>query len=92
MPETKQTQTDKDLVARLSVAGEEAMQRLVGIPGGKALVDTAQSLRERLDDLALKIRALDPLEKRVAAIEERLSELEKKPTRKKAPPKPQTPA
>jgi hypothetical protein len=92
MPQTKHTQQEKDIVARLSVAGEEAMQRLVTMPGGRALVDTAQSLRERLDDLAMRIRAIDPLEKRVTALEKRLDALDKKPARKKAPAKPRPPA
>jgi hypothetical protein len=87
MAQTKRSEADKDLVTRLSVAGEEAMQRLVTMPGGKALVDTAHSMRERLDDLAVKIRALDPLEKRVSALEQRLDALDK-PARKKAPAKP----
>ena len=90
MAETKQTPAEKDLVARLSGAGEEAMQRLVAMPGGKALVDTAQSLRERLDDLAVKIRAVDPLEKRVTELEKRLDALERKAARKKAPAKPKS--
>jgi len=76
MAQTKEQ--EKDIVARLSEAGEDAVQRLSTMPGGKALIDTAHSFRERLDDLAVKIRALDPLEKRVAALEKRMSTLEKK--------------
>ena len=77
MPQTKRT-ADTDIVTRLTGAGEEAMQRLTGMPGGKALVDTAQSLRERLDELAARLRTIDPLEKRVTALEHRLTALEKK--------------
>ena len=34
---------------------------------------------ERLDELATRIRAIDPLERRVTALEERVAALEKKP-------------
>jgi polyhydroxyalkanoate synthesis regulator phasin len=83
MPQTKQKQADKDLVARLAGAGEEAVQRLGELPGGKALLDTAQTFRERLDELAARIRAIDPLEKRVTELEQRLAALEKKPAARK---------
>ena len=55
------------------------MQKLSDLPMGKALVDGAQQVRERLDELATRIRAIDPLEKRVTALEERVAALEKKP-------------
>jgi hypothetical protein len=88
MTQTKQT-AEKDLVTRLTGAGEEAVQRLGELPGGKALLETAQSFRERLDDLAARIRTIDPLEKRVTELERRLGALEKpKPARKRAPAKP----
>ena len=77
MPQTKRT-ADKDIVTRLTGAGEDAMQRLSDLPGGKVLLDTAQSFRERLDELATRIRTIDPLEKRVTALEQRLAALEKK--------------
>ena len=84
MTQTKQTpKAEKDLVARLTGAGEEAMQRLGDLPGGKALLDTAQSFRERLDELAVRIRTIDPLEKRVTDLEARLAALEKKPAARK---------
>lgn len=91
MAQTQKT-ADKDLVARLTGAGEDAVQRLGELPMGKALLDTAQSFRDRLDELATRIRAIDPLEKRVTALEERLAALEGKPkhapAKPKAPPKP----
>jgi polyhydroxyalkanoate synthesis regulator phasin len=75
--ETK-TEKEKDFAARLADAGGEAMQRLSDLPMGKALVDGAQQLRERLDELGTRIRAIDPLEKRITALEQRLEALEKK--------------
>ena len=77
MAETKTTK-EKDFASRLADAGGEAMQKLTDLPMGKALVDGAQSLRERLDELGTRIRAIDPLEKRVTLLEQRLEALEKK--------------
>ena len=87
MTETTKETKDKDFAARLADAGGEAMQKLSDLPMGKALVDGAQSLRERLDELATRIRAIDPLEKRVTALEQRLEALEKssKPAARKKP-------
>ncbi len=90
MPQTTKT-ADKDLVARLTGAGEDAVQRLGELPMGKALLDTAQSFRERLDEVAMRIRAIDPLEKRVTELEQRLAALEGKPKPKRAPAKPKAP-
>jgi hypothetical protein len=85
MTETTKTKDRGDFASRLADAGGEAMQKLTDLPMGKALVDGAQQLRERLDELGTRIRAIDPLEKRVTALEERLAELEKKskPARRK---------
>ena len=79
MTETTKTEKEKDFAARLADAGGEAMQKLSDLPMGKALVDGAQQVRERLDELATRIRAIDPLERRVTALEERVAALEKKP-------------
>ena len=51
MTETTKTEKEKDFAARLADAGGEAMQKLSDLPMGKALVDGAQQLRERLDEL-----------------------------------------
>lgn len=75
---TEPTKPEKDFASRLADAGGDAMQKLSDLPMGKALVDGAQQVRERLDELATRIRAIDPLEKRVAVLEERVTKLEKK--------------
>jgi hypothetical protein len=74
----KTTKDEKDFASRLADAGGDAMQKLSDLPMGKVLVDGAQQLRERLDELANRIRAIDPLEKRVTTLEERMAALEKK--------------
>jgi len=104
MPRSRKTQ-DKDVITRLADAGEEALQKLGDLPGGKSLLKAVGDIRTRLDDTSAKLRKLDPLERRVSSIEKRLSALEgpKKSTtkrtakrktaaRKPAAPKPATPA
>jgi hypothetical protein len=69
-------QDEKDIITRLADAGEDAIQRLGELPGGKTMVETANAFRERIDDLAARIRRIDPLEKRVTKLEQRLDALE----------------
>jgi chaperonin cofactor prefoldin len=104
MPRSRKTQ-DKDVITRLADKGEEALQKLGDLPGGKSLLKAVGDIRTRLDDTSAKLRKLDPLERRVSSIEKRLNALEgpKKSTtkrtakrktaaRKPAAPKPATPA
>ena len=65
------------MIARLADAGEEALQRLAELPGGKTMARALNDVRDRLDDVAGKLRKLDPIERRVSAIEKRLDSLEK---------------
>ncbi len=76
MARTRKTQ-EKDVIARLADVGEEALHRLSDLPGGKALVDAVVSVKDRLGDVAVRLRTLDPLERRVSSIEKRLKSLEK---------------
>ncbi len=62
----------KDLLTRLADAGEEAITRLGGASGADRFVGVANSMRERIDELQKKVRGLDELERRVAALERRL--------------------
>jgi hypothetical protein len=72
-----QRKQQKDVLTRLAESGEEALQRLAELPGGTRVVEAATTLRDRVDDLTKRIRSLDPLEKRVAELEQKLNELSK---------------
>src|SRR3954471_13070393 len=79
-----QRRQQKDVFTRLTETGEEALHKLVELPGGTKVVEAANALRDRVDDLTSRVRSLDPLEKRVAELEKRLDALSKpKPARSK---------
>jgi uncharacterized small protein (DUF1192 family) len=77
-PRTQQ----KDILARMTDLGAEALQKLAEVPGGSKLVDMANETRTRLDDMQKKLRGLDELEKRVAKLERELAKQQapRKPT------------
>jgi hypothetical protein len=66
----------KDVVTRLSDKGEETLQRLADLPGGKSMLKAMGDARDRLDEMTKKLRSIDPLERRVAALEKKLAALE----------------
>jgi hypothetical protein len=92
--QSKRKPTEKDLLTKLADAGEEALNRIVELPGGHRMVEAVNVLRDRLDDLQTRLRALDPLERRVTELERRLATLEGKPkpppARRKPKPAPPT--
>jgi uncharacterized protein YceH (UPF0502 family) len=81
---------EKDLVTRLADKGEEALQRLVDLPGGQRAANAIHDLRTRVDDLGRKVRGIDALETRVARLEKEVAALKKAkaPTRRSASRKP----
>lgn len=68
---------DKDFISRLADAGEEALHRLTELPGGQKAVAAVNELKERVDDLARKVRGIDALETRVAELEKEVAALKK---------------
>jgi hypothetical protein len=72
-----QEQKQKDLLTRLSDAGEEALSRVAGSQATTRVVETLGGMRERLDDMQKKVRGLDALEERVTKLEKRLDEMAK---------------
>ena len=101
-PRTKAPQ--KDILARVTDLGAEALHKLADVPGGSRLMDMANESKARLDEMQKKLRGLDALEKRVAKLEQQLAATKKPaasaskttapktPTRKPATPKkPSTP-
>lgn len=67
----------KDLLSRLADAGEEAIQKLSEVPGGKRVRDAVNGVRDRVDELQHRVRNLAELEKRVKALEKKVEELGK---------------
>ena len=67
MPQNKTE--DKDLFTRLRDAGEDALQKVSELPGGKKMLDTMNGLRDRVDELQHRMKRVDELEKRVEALE-----------------------
>ncbi len=65
----QQRQESKDLLTRLADAGEEALAKLGEIPGMESAATAVGGMRTRLDEMQKKLRGLDALEKRVAALE-----------------------
>jgi hypothetical protein len=68
----------KSLVTRLADAGEEAIQRLGGAPGGDRLVGAVNTLRNRVDEMQKRLRGIDEIQTRLEAVERRLDKLEGK--------------
>lgn len=75
MAGTRRTR-DKDVISRIADSGEDALRRLVDLPR-RIVVQAVDDVDERLRDIAAKVREIDPLHGRVAAIERRLDALEK---------------
>ena len=64
----QKTTDDRDIISQLADKGEDALRQLVDRP--RRMVDGAiHGLEDRLHDIAVRLRAIDPLERRVAAIE-----------------------
>lgn len=84
------TKGEKDFVARLADAGEEALQRLAELPGGHKALTAYNDLRTRVDELGKKVRGIDALEERVVKLEKEVAALKKAktPARRQAPRKP----
>jgi hypothetical protein len=78
----------KDLLSRLADAGEDALKQLAKAPGGKNVLDALNTTRERLDELQKKVRGIDALEKRVAALERQVQSLSKSGAKAASPRKP----
>jgi hypothetical protein len=90
MTTTEKTKTEKDFVARLADAGEEALQRIADLPGGQKALTAYNDLKTRVDDLGKKVRGIDALEERIVKLEKEVTALKKgkAPARGQAPRKP----
>lgn len=53
------------------------MQRLAEAPGGDRILGALNATRDRVDDLQRRVRGLEDLEKRLAAVERKVEKLSK---------------
>jgi uncharacterized small protein (DUF1192 family) len=84
---TARTTRERDLVSRLTEAGEEALQRLGELPGGQRVVQTVNDLRTRVDDLGKRVRGVEELESRVAKLEKEVAALKRPATTRRSSPR-----
>ena len=66
-----------DLLGRLADLSEEAIQRLTEVPGADRAVGALNALRERTDELQRRVRGLEGMEQRIAALERKVDKLGK---------------
>ena len=69
-----------DLLGRLADLSEEAIQRLTEVPGADRAVGALHALRERTDELQKRVRGLEGMEQRLAALERKVDKLAKQGT------------
>lgn len=82
-----QQQRSQDIFSKLADRGEEVIGKLGDMPGAQRLLDSANTLKERADELQRRLRGLDALELRVAALERKVGQLSKSSGPKKPAPK-----
>jgi uncharacterized protein involved in exopolysaccharide biosynthesis len=66
-----------DLLGKLADLSEEAIQRLSDAPGADRALGALNALRDRMDELQKRVRGLEDLEKRLAALERKVDKLSK---------------
>ena len=87
-------ESDKDLLARLADAGEDALRRLGEAPGMDRAMAYARTTRKQLDELTKRVQGISDLEERIAKLEKQVAGLSKdtssskRSPARKAPPTP----
>jgi len=64
-----------DLLGRLADLSEDAIQRLSDAPGADRVLGALNTMRDRVDELQKRVRGLEDLEKRLAALERKVDKL-----------------
>ena len=70
-------QRKPDLIGKLTDRGEDVVGRISDFPAAQRLADAAAGFKELVDDLQRRLRGVDELEKRVAALEKKVDRLVK---------------
>jgi cell division protein FtsB len=72
-------------ISQLASIGEEVLGKASQNPTAARVIGSAMQLKDRVDDLSKRVRGLEAMEQRIAALEARIDELEK--PKRKAPAK-----
>jgi hypothetical protein len=68
---------NKDLLGRLADLSEEAIQRLSEAPGADRVLQALKGLGDRVDELQRRTKGFEELERRLSALEKKVSGLSK---------------
>jgi hypothetical protein len=86
----RKSPSQKDLLARLADAGEDALHRLSEAPGMDKATAFAKSTRKQLDELTKRVQGISALEARISKLEKQVATLSKDSSKRsparKAPP------
>ncbi|HLX33218.1 MAG TPA: hypothetical protein VKR79_10695 [Gaiellaceae bacterium] len=80
----------QDLLGRLADLSEEAIQRLADAPGADRVIHALKGLGDRVDELQRRTKGYEELERRLSALERKVSGLStgtgrsRRPARKKS--------
>ena len=66
----------RSIISQMASLGEDALGRLAQNPTTSRMMQSAVELKERVDDLARRVRGLEELEQRVEGLEQRLDRLD----------------
>jgi len=66
-----------DILGRLADLSEDALQRLAEAPGGDRILAALNATKDRVDELQKRVRGLEQLEQRLAALERKVDKLGK---------------
>lgn len=75
---------NKDLLGRLADLSEEAIQRLSEAPGADRVLSALKGLGDRVDELQRRTRGFEELDRRLSALEKKVSTLSKPPARSRS--------
>jgi 3'-phosphoadenosine 5'-phosphosulfate sulfotransferase len=70
-------ESDKDLLARLADAGEDALRRLTEAPGMDRALAYGKQTRKQLDEVTKRVQGINALEARIAKLEKQVAALSK---------------
>ena len=74
-------------LSQLASLGEEVLEKAAQNPAASRVLQSAMQLKDRVDDLSMRVRGLEQMEKRITQLEKRLAKLEgpaKTPAKKPA--------